>query len=236
VHTHGDYDGGVEIQAQAIILCDTTLDWISLRFITTLLISALLISAVNATFITVESQPVISLSKGLGSVGLSVSFTGAGFLPTDTTCSLSSPSSNSVIMSSACVIQSGTGLPNGGFTIGNVQPGQYLLQVTGNQGDFAQAILEVNGGSQHSMSHAAAQPGTGVSIHATGLLSTDTTCQLSSPSSPGVILPGTAACVIQSGSGVANGGFIIGNVLPGQYVIQITGNQGDFTQAILAVG
>jgi len=188
---------------------------------------------------TVEAAPVISFSQGTSWIGLSISFTGAGFLPTDTTCLLSSPSSSSVILSSACVIQSGTGRPNGGFTVGNVLPGQYVIQVTGNQGDFAQAVLVVNGGfisSQLGMSYATAWPGARVSVHATGLLPTDTTCQLSSPSSPSVILPGTAACVIQSGTGVAYGGFIIGNVLPGQYVIQVTGNQGDFAQTILAVG
>jgi hypothetical protein len=188
------------------------------------------------TFITVKSEPVVSLNKGTGSVGASLSFTGAGFLPTDTTCSLSNPSSNNLIASSSCVIQMGTGLTHGGFTVGNVLPGQYLLQVTGNQGDFAQTILEENGGSQLSPSHVDSRPGAGVSIHATGMLPTDSTCQLSSPSSPNVILPGTAACVIQLGSGVAYGGFTVGNVLPGQYVIQITGNQGDTAQTIIAVG
>ncbi|HKM50699.1 MAG TPA: hypothetical protein VJZ75_05945 [Candidatus Bathyarchaeia archaeon] len=74
-----------------------------------------------------------------------------------------------------------------------------------------------------------------VSVSATGLLPTDHTCTISSPSSPNVVLPGSAACVIQLGTGVAHGGFIIGNVLPGSYVIQITGNQGDFAQTTLSV-
>ena len=206
-----------------------------MRLIGAFLICALVISAANATLITVQSEAVISLS---GDSGHDVSFTGAGFLPTDTTCYVSSPSSNGVILSSACVVQAGTGAPYGGFTIGNVLPGQYVIQVTGNYGDFAQAIVQVNGGTpQFGVSHVAnLQPGSRVSIQATGLLPIDTTCQLSSPSSPNVILPGTAACVIQAGTGVAYGGFIIGNVLPGSYVIQITGNQGDFAQTVLAVG
>ena len=74
-----------------------------------------------------------------------------------------------------------------------------------------------------------------ISVHVTGLLPTDTTCSISSPSSPNVVLPGSAACAIQAGTGVANGGFIIGNVLPGSYVIQVTGNQGDFAQTILSI-
>jgi hypothetical protein len=200
-----------------------------------LLICALATSLAGATPIAVQSEPVISLRGGSGR---NVSFAGAGFLPTDTTCNVSSPSSSGVILSSACVVQVGTGEPYGGFTIGNVLPGSYVIQVTGNYGDFAQAIIQVGGGSpQSGRSHVVGlRAGSRVSVEATGLLPTDTTCQLSSPSSPNVILPGTAACVIQVGTGVAYGGFIIGNVLPGSYVIQVTGNQGDSAQTILTVG
>jgi len=150
---------------------------------------------------------------------------------------VSSPSSSGIIFSSACAIQSGTGTPYGSFIIGNVLPGEYLIQVTGNYGDFAQAIVQVNEGApQYGQAHVTGyQAGSRVSIQATGLLPTDTTCQLSSPSSPNVILPGTAACVIQAGTGVAYGGFIVGNVLPGEYVIRVTGNQGDFAQTVLTV-
>ena len=205
-----------------------------LRLIGTLLVCALVVFAATATLITVHSAPVISLSRS----GHDISFTGSGFLPTDTTCDVSSPSSEVIVLSSACVVQAGPGAPYGGFTIGNVLPGEYVIQVTGNYGDFAQAIVQVNGGApQFGVSHVGSlQPGSRVSVQATGLLPTDTTCQLSSPSSPNVILPGTAACVIQAGTGVAYGGFIIGNVLPGSYVIQITGDQGDSAQAVLVVG
>jgi hypothetical protein len=113
-----------------------------------------------------------------------------------------------------------------------------VIQVTGNEGDFAQAIVQVNGGApQSGLGQVAGYHiGSTVSVEASGLLPTDTTCQISSPSSPNPILPGTAACVIQAGTGVAHGGFIVGNVLPGSYVIQVTGNQGDFAQTVLAVG
>jgi len=76
-------------------------------------------------------------------------------------------------------------------------------------------------------------PGGHVSVEGSGFLPTDTSCTLSSPSSPNLILNG--ACVIQMGTGIAYGGFIIGNVLPGYYVVQITGNQGDFAQTIVGV-
>ena len=73
-----------------------------------------------------------------------------------------------------------------------------------------------------------------ISVHVTGLLPTNRTCSISSPSSPNAVLPGSAACAIQLGTGVAYGGFIVGNVLPGSYVIQVTGDQGDFAQTILS--
>jgi hypothetical protein len=110
-----------------------------LRLIGTFLICAVVIFAANATLRTVQSEPVISLSGS----GHNISFSGTGFLPTDTTCDVSSPSSDVVILSSACVVQAGTGAPYGGFTIGNVLPGEYVIQVTGDQGDFAQTVLAV---------------------------------------------------------------------------------------------
>lgn len=209
------------------------MDGSPLRLFGTILICALLISAASSLLIPIQSEPVIALSGGSNH---EVSFSGSGFLPTDTTCNVSSPSSNLVLLNSACVVQVGTGAPYGGFIVGNVLPGSYVIQVTGKVGDFAQAIIQVGGGTGQSgvSNPVSLQAGSRVSIQATGLLPTDTTCQLSSPSSPNPILPGTAACVVQGGT--AYGRFIVGNVLPGSYVIRVTGNQGDFAQAILTIG
>jgi hypothetical protein len=121
----------------------------------------------------------------------------------------------------------------GGFVVGNVMLGAYVIEATGNQGDIAQALLQVTGGAQVGLTPATGQPGVDVSVRGVGFLPTDTTCSISSPSSPNVVLTGTAACVIQSG--MAYGGFIVGNVLPGEYVVQLTGNQGDSAQAILTI-
>ena len=205
-----------------------------MRFVVALLfVCLLLVSAGQIALRNIESAPVIALSSGSGNVGLEISISGSGFLPTDTTCSFSSPSSVNVVMSAACVTADGS--LSGGFTVGNVMPGAYVIQASGNQGDFAQALLQVNGGAEIGLSPATGQPGLDVSVQGVGFLPTDTTCNLSSPSSPNVILQGTTACVTQSGSGILHGGFIIGNVLPGEYVIQLTGNQGDSGQAIITV-
>jgi hypothetical protein len=180
----------------------------------------------------IESSPVIGLSSGSGKVGLQIGINGSGFLPTDTSCYFSSPSNPRVITSAACVTAGGS--LSGGFTVGNVLPGAYVIQATGSQGDFAQALLTVNGGAQVGLSPATSQPGVDVLVIASGFLPTDTACSISS-STRNVVLTGTVACVIQAGSGTPHGSFTVGNILPGQYVIQVTGNQGDWAQALLSV-
>jgi hypothetical protein len=137
-----------------------------------------------------------------------------------------------VILSEACVAAGGS--LSGGLTVGNVSPGAYVIQATGNQGDFAQALLQVEGGAQVGLSPATGQPGTDVSVTASGFLPTDTSCTISSPTH-NVLLPGTVACVVQAGSGTPHGSFTVGNILPGQYVVQVTGNQGDSAQAIINI-
>lgn len=195
-------------------------------------ISVLLVSVEVVTLASIESSPVIGLSSGSGNVGLQIGINGSGFLPTDTACYFSSPSNPGVITSSACVTSGGS--VSGGFTIGNVLPGAYVIQAAGNQGDFAQALLTVTGGAQVGLSPATAQPGVDVLVIASGFLPTDTTCTISSPT-PNVVLAGTVACVIQAGSGTPHGSFTVGNILPGQYVIQVTGSGGDSAQALLSI-
>jgi len=180
----------------------------------------------------IESSPVIRLSSGSANVGLQIGISGSGFLPTDTSCFFSSPSNPSVILSQACVAAGGS--VSGGFTVGNVPPGAYVIQATGNDGDFAQVLLQVDGGAQVGLSPATGQPGTDILVIASGFLPTDTTCTISSPTH-NVLLAGTVACVIQVGSGTPHGSFTVGNILPGQYVIQVTGNQGDSAQALLNI-
>jgi hypothetical protein len=203
-----------------------------LRFIAALVLLCIFqIYAGTLLPVNAESAPVIVLSPGTGRIGSEIEISGSGFLPTDTTCAFSSPSSAALVTSAACVTQGGSLW--GGFVVGNVMLGAYVIEATGNQGDIAQALLQVTGGAQVGLTPATDQPGADVSVRGVGFLPTDTTCSISSPSSPNVVLTGTAACVIQSG--MAYGGFIVGNVLPGEYVVQLTGNQGDSAQAILTI-
>ncbi|HUO41759.1 MAG TPA: hypothetical protein VMU35_02200 [Methylomirabilota bacterium] len=181
---------------------------------------------------------VIVLTPSIGPPGADIHFLGSGFLPTDTSCVVSSPGSDAVLLGSgACAIQAGKGIVNGSFLVGNALPGQYVIQVTGNGGDFAQAVLTVENGPRLSLSPGTGRIGDEILVNGTGFLPTDTSCTLISGSSNlfNPILAGSGAVAIAVGTGVVNGSFVIGNVPPGQYVLQVTCNQGDSAQAVVRV-
>ena len=130
---------------------------------------------------------------------------------------------------------------NGSFLVGNALPGQYVIQVTGNQGDFAQAILIVTSGPILTL-HSSTNSQTGrigdlMLVNGTRFLPTDTSCTLISGSSNSFnpILADSGAVAITVGTGMVNGSFVIGQAPPGEYVIQVTCNQGDSAQAVLNV-
>jgi hypothetical protein len=209
---------------------------------------------------TVTSGPVITLKPSKGPDGTSVQITGTFFQPTDTTCSISSPTTGTVIAPSSAgcstfsVPISATNSSykeqnvTGSFIVGNVGPGQYLVQVTGITGDFAQAIFNVTAGPFIQLSIGppkgffspgqipSGPVGTHVTVEGSSFLSTDTTCTISSPTA-GFIQGGVACSVFINSKGFTNvtGSFIVGNVPEGQYLVQVTGNQGDFAQALFNV-
>src|SRR5208282_4018004 len=186
----------------------------------------------------VVGRSIITLNPGTGRPGAHVLVNGTGFLPTDSSCTLSSPGSGAVLAgSAACAVVLGSGLTNSSFLIGNVVPGQYLIQISGNQGDFAQAVLNVVGGPSISLSPGTASIGELVLVNGTGFLPTDTSCTLVSGASNtnNPITPSSGGCAITAGTGVANASLIVAGVPPGQYVIQITGSSGDSAQAVLNV-
>jgi hypothetical protein len=137
----------------------------------------------------------------------------------------------------ACFKVAGNTYVNGSFTVGYVLPGQYIVQVTGNGGDFAQAIFNVTQGALLVLSPTNGVIGAHISFTGTGFLPTDTSCTVVSGSSNlfNPILQGSQACATQAGTGIVAGSFYIASVPPGQYVIQANGNQGDSAQAILTV-
>ena len=183
--------------------------------------------------ITLIASPGPGVTHGLpesGPAGTHVNVSGSGFLPTDTTCSITGPGSG-VVTAAACIKTKGSTTISGSFTVGNVVPGQYIVQVTGSAGgDFAQAIFNVTLGPAITLKPrppgvngppASGPVGVHVEVSGVGFLPTDTTCTISSPGS-GLVT--AAACVKQSGSTIINGSFTVGNVLPGQYIVQVTGS------------
>jgi len=183
---------------------------------------------VEATF-TVKG-PSITLNPTAGRIGSSVGVNGTGFSFSDTTCTISSPSLSSVVLNPACVINAGTGEPKGNFTVGNVSPGSYVIKITGSTNDFAQATFNVTSGPSVTLSPATGITGTVVKVTGTGYLPTDTACTIS-----GTGIVTVAACSIVAGSGAPNGNFTVGDVVPGAYLITVTGNKGDSAQATFQV-
>ena len=190
-------------------------------------------------FIQLSSGPpggFVSLGQvASGPIGTHVAVEGSSFLPSDTTCTVSSPTGAIIIGGACSTFKASNGFKNvtASFTVGNVLPGQYVIRVSGNGGDFAQSVFNVTVGAKLSLSPASGRIGTHAMVNGTGFLPTDHTCTISSPS--GLILAGTAACSIQLGTGIVGGSFTVGNVNPGQYVVQVTGNQGDYAQAVFNV-
>ena len=200
----------------------------SVKFVLAAVLVYILAASAGSLLPNLQAQPVLTLSPGSARVGSDVSVSGTGFLPTDTTCTISS--SSAVIASSACVTQGGT--LSGSFTVGNVASGDYVIEATGDQGDSAQTVLDVSGGAEIHLSPTTGAPGTDIVVQGSGFLPADTSCSISSPSSPNPIL--SSACIVQGT--VVTGSFMIGNVPAGDYVIQITSNQGDSAQALVEVG
>ncbi len=77
-----------------------------------------------------------------GPIGTHVAVEGSHFLPSDTSCTIAMVSGGTIIGAACSTFTAANGFKNvtGSFTIGNVLPGQYVIQVTGNQGDFAQSF------------------------------------------------------------------------------------------------
>jgi hypothetical protein len=185
-------------------------------------------SSTLAATTTTAVAPSITLNPVSGQVGLTVQVSGSGFLTADTSCSLS----GSPMGSSVCSISGGT--LTASFVVANVAHGQYVIQVTGNQGDFAQAVFTVTSSGSIQLSPASGAVGTHVTVTGAGFSTSDTSCILSAT------LASSTTCSIgtYSGSfdGTYSGSFVVGNVPQGEYSIKVTGSPiGDSVSATFTV-
>jgi len=182
---------------------------------------------VQATFTV--TGPSITLTPASGQIGTKVNVTGSGFSFSDTTCSITSPSLSGVVVTPACVIDAGTGIVRGNFTVGNVAPGSYVIRVTGSSTDFAQAAFTVTSGPSITLTPIKGPSGGIVNMTGTGFLPGDKSCTITGAM---VTIP---ACSIVQGSGAPRGNFTVANVASGTYVVTVTGNGGDSAQATFQV-
>jgi hypothetical protein len=187
-----------------------------------------------------------SLNPTSGSVGTDVSFTMTNVPTNDTSCSVSSQPAGAVTIP-ACVVSNGSG--SGTLIVGQVSAGDYVIEVTactGNvgcvpsAGDFAQKVFTVTGGPTITLSPTSGGPGADITVSGKGFALSDQSCSITSPSNPNVVL--NSGCSVTSATENVHGSFIVGNVLAGQYVIEVTGcqgntpcspSQGDFAQEVL---
>ena len=139
------------------------------------------------------------------------------------TCSISSPGSSAVI-NGVCTITSGvpslstagtTVSFNGTFTVGNVVPGDYLIQVTDNQGAGAlvQATLVVDTGPVLKLTPSEGPIGTSVQLSGTWFQPSDSSCSVSSPTNGAIIVNGGCSTFpVQNATTGPHHGFFTQNV------------------------
>ena len=188
----------------------------------------------TATF-SVTSGPSIVLSPSSGAIGATVTVTGSGFLPADSSCALS----GTPVTGGSCIITAGSGSPTGTFTVGAAAAGSYTVTLSGSGGDSAQAGFTVNVSSAMLTLYpsGSAAPGTTVTFTATGLITPDTSCTVQALPSTTIISSPT--CTINPSSHVATGTFVVSNSATADnnpWTIQVVGSPGnDIVSATLTI-
>jgi hypothetical protein len=181
------------------------------------------------------TSPNITLVPNKGGVGTYVSVIGRGFSFSDVTCSLSSSTSSSFPVSTACSIHTypnGTRQPVANFNVGSVTAGTYILRLTGSAGDYAEATFNVTTGPVITLSPKKGIPGTFVTVTGSGFVGSDTSCTISGTpvtSSACTMTPGTGAI----GAGQAS--FVVLTEPPGLYLITVVGTAGGVSDTATAV-
>ena len=198
----------------------------------------------SASPLHLASSGYLDLSPNSGPVGIEVGITGQVATPDlDQSCSISSPTTGVMIAGEACAVNGGgstSGNFTGSFTVGNVSPGQYVIEVTacaGNDGctpsdgDFVQAIFETQGQPVIAISPGwcCAVPGSTVQVFGSGFSLNDNPCTITGPA----VL--SFSCKISGGA--LTGLFVVANVPSGYYEVAATGGPtGDTANTNVGVG
>lgn len=103
----------------------------------------------TANFQLILSIPSMTINPNSAKVGASVTVSGSGFAPSDSTCTITG--SGGSISSPSCSISAGA--VTGSFVVANVAAAVYTITVTGNQaGDSASADFTVDASSTQTTS------------------------------------------------------------------------------------
>ena len=179
------------------------------------------------------TAPAIYLNPTKGGVGTFVTVTSVGFSFSDQTCSLASYTPGFITSPSCAIVTYGNGTrkPTASFSVGNVPAGFYTVQLTGDSGDYAQAVFNVTKVFHATL--AIAPPdgprGTIVAVTGTGFLVGDASCQLTS------IGPGADPALITLPTCSISGGFVTAQFTVGTnanfnvafVAVNVTGSSGD---------
>jgi len=205
----------------------------------------------NASGSSIMDSTMGSLDLGptSGPVGIQVQIMGqatTGITNYDQSCSISSPTNPAIVndadssQGAACVINgdgSTSGNFTGSFTVGNVSPGEYVIEITacpGNdgcapsEGDFVQAIFTVQASPTIEVSPYGVYPGGTVQVFGSGFSLNDNSCMMAGDAVGSVI-----SCQISNGQLTAL--FAVANVPSGYYALTVTGNTGDYANSNVGV-
>jgi hypothetical protein len=215
--------------------------------------------SVHVRLISLANSGFLDLHPDMGAVGTNVNSTGqvATSSVSDQSCSVSSPTSGAVITGAACAVNGGgstRGNFTGSFIVGSVAQGQYVIEITacaGNNGcapsagDFVQAVFTVTSSAQGTLTFNPSSASGGIQVSFSGGFpentGPDTSCSLSSPNGALILNP---ACVTTNGGANFTGSFTVGSVVPGEYLVEVTGcvgntgcapSAGDFVQGVFTV-
>jgi len=153
----------------------------------------------------------ITLNPTSARIAATVSVTGTGFSPSDTSCTLS----GAVVQTQSCTISDG--ILTASFVVASISPSSYLLTATGSpESDYTSVYFTVLTSPTVTLHPATAPVGTSVQVSGTGFSTGDSSCALSGT--------GVTAQSCSISNGALTGSFTVGTVSPSAYTVTAIGS------------
>jgi hypothetical protein len=179
----------------------------------------------SASATLIVTGPTIKLNPSSTSAGTTVTVSGSGFSPSDTSCTLSGSS----VASYACAISGG--ILAGSFVASTATGGTYMVTAEGSPaGDSTTATFQLSTTTPTiTLNPPSGQAGITVSVSGSGFAPTDSTCTIEGSGSIS-----SSFCSISSGTVTSS--FVVASARPATYAIKVTGMQsGDSASAAFTV-